>query len=110
MIPETILYILIGIIIIQFLFDEFLGSINQKHFEGGLPEELDGIYTEEKYETAVNYGKDKGKFGLISSLTTLIATLIVLKLGYIGQLSDYIISQFPNNEMVQTLVFFGFFS
>ena len=110
MTPETILYILIGIIIIQFLFDEYLGYINGKHFEGGLPKELDGIYTDEKYNTAVNYGKDKGKFGLVSSLTTLIATLIILKLGYIGQLSDYIIGQFPGSEVVQTLVFFGFFS
>ena len=58
--PEIILYTLITLIIIQFLFDEYLGSINQKHFEGGLPKDLDGIYTKQKYKTAINYGKDKG--------------------------------------------------
>lgn len=108
--PESILYILIAVLVIQFLFDEFLGSINQKHFEGGLPLELEGIYDNEKYNKAVNYGKDKGKFGLISSGVTFIITLIVLKLGYIGQLSDYIATVFPNSDISQTLAFFGIFS
>lgn len=108
--PETILYILIGIIVVQFLFDEFLGFINQKHFEGGMPKELDGIYTDEKYNKAVNYGKDKGKFGLISSVFSLILTIIVFKMGYLGQLSDYLAKQYQTNDIIQTLLFFGVFS
>lgn len=109
MTTTTILYLLIAIIITQFLFEEWTGSLNQKHFEGGLPKSLDGIYTSEKYQKAIDYSKAKGKVGLVSSLISLVLTLVVLQMGYLGQLSDWLVSRF-DHSMVQTLVFFGIFS
>ncbi len=107
MTSTTILTILICVLVFQFVFEEFLGNLNQKHFEAGLPNTLSGIYTEEKYHTAVSYGKDKEKFGLISGLISLLATVIVLYFGVLGQLSDWIIGVFPENQIFQTLSFFG---
>lgn len=107
--PENILYILIGIIVAQFIFSEVVGSMNQKHFEGGLPDSLNGIYTDEKYQKAINYHKDNGKVSLISSLISLGITLVILFTGIYGKVSDWVIVQFPENEILQTLVFFGLF-
>lgn len=107
MTASSILILIIAVLVFQFLFEEFLDGLNQKHFEGGLPKELDGIYTPENYQKAVHYGKDKGKFGLISGLVTLIGTIAVLYFGVLGQLSDYILNLFPENQILQTLVFFG---
>lgn len=110
MIASTILYILLGTLVFQFLLEEYLDHINQKHFEKGMPETLNGIYTDEKYLKAINYGKDKGNFGLISGAFTLILTLFVLQQGLLGQLSDYLVDVFPSNKIFQTLAFFGVFS
>lgn len=109
MTTTTILYLLIALIIVQFLFEEWLGSLNQKHFEGGLPKSLDGIYTPQKYQQAIDYNKTKGKLGLFSSLSSLVITLVVLQMGYLGQLSDWVMGQF-DHSVVQSLVFFGVFS
>jgi STE24 endopeptidase len=107
MTATTILLLVIAVLVIQFVFEELLDNINQKHFEGGLPNSLSGIYTDEKYQKAVQYGKEKGNFGLWSGLITLVATLAVLYFGYLGKLSDYIFNLYPENSMIQTLVFFG---
>lgn len=107
--PESILYLLIGIIIFQFIFSEIVGSLNQKHFENGLPDSLNGIYTDEKYQKAINYHKDNGKVALISGLISLAFTIIILFTGAYGKVSDWVVDQFPDSQIIQTLVFFAIF-
>ena len=106
---QTILFTLIGIILFQFIFSEIIGSLNQKHFEGGLPSSLNGIYTDEKYQKAINYHRDNGKVGMISGVLNLAITLVVLYMGYYGKISDWVVTQFPDSQIIQTLVFFGLF-
>jgi len=40
MTPEAIFYILIGILIIKFLFDTIIDAVNAKHFNDKIPTEL----------------------------------------------------------------------
>lgn len=45
--PTTLFYVLIGIIVISFLFDKFLDYINAKKFNDPIPEKLVDVYDED---------------------------------------------------------------
>ena len=44
--PETIFYIIIGILVLNFIKDKVLDSLNASRFESDLPTELKNIYDE----------------------------------------------------------------
>ncbi|MCF6167474.1 M48 family metallopeptidase [Lutibacter sp.] len=104
--PQTLFYILIGIIIIKFLFDTYINALNSKHFKDAIPEELKGIYNNSEYLKSQNYKKENYKFSLISSLFSVITTLLFFFLdGF--KFVDELARNISNNTIVITLVFFG---
>ena len=48
MTSTTLFYIIIGIIIVNFIIDKILGALNAKHFNDELPLELQDVYDEEE--------------------------------------------------------------
>ena len=48
MTSTTLFYIIIGIIIINFIIDKVLGTLNAKHFNDALPPELQDVYDEDE--------------------------------------------------------------
>ena len=56
--PSTLFYILIGIIIIKFLFDTYIDALNAKHFNDEIPKELDEVYNYDEYEKSQAYKKE----------------------------------------------------
>ena len=50
---QTVFYIIVGIIIFDYLLDRFLDYLNSTYYSNVLPKELQGIYDEEKYKKAV---------------------------------------------------------
>jgi len=106
MTPQLLFYILIGIIIIKFLFDTYLNALNANHFNDEIPKELNGIYNEEEYLKSQNYKKVNHKFSLITSSFSLLTTLLFFIFdGF--YLVDEIAKGFSTNLVVVTLIFFG---
>ncbi|MFZ2284401.1 MAG: M48 family metallopeptidase [Lutibacter sp.] len=106
MTPETLFYILITIIIVKFLFDTFLDSLNAKHFNDAVPPELEGIYNEEEYLKSQAYKKATYKFSLVTSIISIIATLLFFIFEGFAFV-DSIARNFSENAIVITLIFFG---
>jgi STE24 endopeptidase len=42
--PQTLFYIIIGILIVNFIVDKVLDTLNAKHFNDPIPEELKDVY------------------------------------------------------------------
>ena len=90
MTAENWLYLIIGLVIFNYLFSTVLDFINGKNWRTEIPPVMKDFYPEDKYLKAKNYSKEKGKVSLISStLSTLITLLFLVYDGY-GWLDNFI--------------------
>ena len=104
--PQTIFYIIITIIVLNFILERWLSWLNDKNSSDTLPDELKGIYDEEKYAKQRAYDKVKDRFSIISSTFSFI--LILLMLFFKGfAFIDELAKTFTENVILLPLVFFG---
>lgn len=104
--PETLFYIIVALILADFIFDKILDTLNAKHFDDPIPVELSDVYDKEEYEKSQRYKKENYKFGILTSGFSLILTLGFLFLdGF--EWVDNIAHGFSDNEIVIALIFFG---
>lgn len=104
--PQTLFYILIGIIIVNFIVDKILGALNAKHFNDPLPDEISDVYDAVEYKKSQRYKKEKYQFGLLSSSISILATLLFF--FYDGfELLDTFARSFSENPIIIALIFFG---
>ena len=103
---QLLFYILIGIIIVKFLFDTYINALNSRCFNTKIPKELDGVYNNEEYLKSQEYKKENYKFSLLSSIFSIITTLLFFVFnGFV--FVDEIAKSFSNNTIIITLIFFG---
>ena len=106
MTPTLLFNIIIGIIVIDFIFDKFIDHLNAKHFNDKIPEELNDVYEEDEYYKSQNYKKENYKYSLITS-----SLMILLTLGFFlfdgFEWVDNLARTFSDNEIVIALIFFG---
>jgi STE24 endopeptidase len=104
---STILfYIIISIIVINFIVDKILNALNAKHYNDALPKELIDVYDEAEYKKSQDYKATNYKFGIITSTFSIILTLGFLFLdGF--EFVDNIARSYSQNPIVIALIFFG---
>ncbi|MBI9042291.1 M48 family metallopeptidase [Lutibacter sp.] len=104
--PTIVFYMLIGIILIKYLFDTYLDYLNAKHFNDPIPKELDGIYNEEEYKKSQAYKKENHAFSTIVSGFSILTTLLFFIFDGFAFV-DTIAKSISNHQIVITLIFFG---
>lgn len=104
--PITLFYIIIAIIIISFVVDEILDGLNARHFNDPIPKILQDVFNKEEYEKSQRYKKANYKFGLLSSIFSLL-----LLLGFLFfdgfDFVDGIARNLFDSPILIGLVFFG---
>ncbi|MBO6606311.1 M48 family metallopeptidase [Psychroserpens sp.] len=99
-------YLIIAIIIIDFVIDKVLNALNAKHYNDPIPDELNDVYDEEDYKRSQDYKLTNYRFGIWSSLFS-----VTLTLGFLFfdgfEFVDNIARSFSKNPMVIGLIFFG---
>lgn len=103
---ETLFYIIIAILIINFVFNQFLDYINARHFSDPIPSELKDVYDKEAYIKSQAYKKERYRFGVVSSLFMLIVTLLFFFLDGFAFV-DNLARTYSDNEITIALIFFG---
>jgi STE24 endopeptidase len=104
--PQTLFYIIFGIILLDFVVDKILDALNAKHFNDPIPPSLQDVFNEEEYQKSQRYKKTRYKFGLLSSTFSLVILLAFLFLdGF--DFVDGIARSISGNEIVIGLIFFG---
>ncbi|MDX1464008.1 MAG: M48 family metallopeptidase, partial [Marinirhabdus sp.] len=106
MTPQTVFYIIIGILTVSFLIDKWLDALNAKHFSDPLPEEVKDVYDTEAYQKSQKYNAEKYRFGLVTSTITFVATVLFLffdGFAYVDQWAR----NFSDSPIWIALIFFG---
>lgn len=104
--PQTLFYIIIVIILIDFIIEKVLDALNAKHFNDPIPAELQDVYDEKEYERSQQYKKERYKFELVTSTFSLLVMLAFLFFDGFAWV-DNIARDFSDNPIVIALVFFG---
>jgi STE24 endopeptidase len=104
--PQIIFYLLISIILFNFIKDYFLDYLNSKFFDKKIPENLSDIYDKEKYQKSQDYKKTLYKFGKISKAYSLTILLLFFFLDGFLFIDNFARSVFES-ELLISLSFFG---
>jgi STE24 endopeptidase len=106
MTANILFYIIIAIIIINFIKDKVLDAINAKHYNDEIPKELKDVYDSEEYKKSQAYKATNYKFGIWTSLFSILLTLTFLLLdGF--EYVDNIARSYSENPIIIALIFFG---
>lgn len=103
---EKIFFIIIGILIADFLFEKFLDYLNTTRWSDKLPAMLTGIYDEEKYRKQQAYERENHRFGMISgtfSFAVTLAMFLFAGFAFVDSLAWGITA----NAILAALIFFG---
>ena len=98
-------FLIIGLIVFDFIFDQVLGWLNSKNWSETVPEEMRDSYDADEYKRAKEYKQAKDKIGLISSLISITLTLAVIGFGVFGILDDFVKS-YTVDPFYQAAMFF----
>lgn len=102
----NLFYIIIAILIINFIVDKIVDVLNAKHFNDDLPPELKDVYEEDEYKKSQLY---KATNHLFSNITSLFSLILTLGFFYFDgfEFVDNIARSYSNNNIVIALIFFG---
>ncbi len=103
---QLIFWIIIAIIVGNFLFENYLEYLNIKNMGKRLPPELEGIYNKEKYKKQQAYQKENHSFGMISGIVSFLLILGMF-LFYGFAFVDSLVWKITSSSILAALLFFG---
>jgi STE24 endopeptidase len=103
---EIVFWLIIGILVLDFLFEKYLDYLNTTKWSDVIPDEVKGIYDEEKYQKQQAYQKENHRFGIITSSFSVLVTLGMFAF-YGFALVDGWAWSFTGNAILAALIFFG---
>lgn len=103
---EFLFWLIIGIIVLDFLFEKYLDYLNTTRWSDTLPDEVKGIYDEEKYKKQQAYQRENHRFGMVSGTFSFLVTLAMFLL-YGFALVDFWAWKISANAIFAALAFFG---
>ncbi|NNK88149.1 MAG: M48 family metallopeptidase, partial [Flavobacteriaceae bacterium] len=102
----TLFYIIIGIILVNFIIDKVFNYLNSKHYSDKPPKELEDVYDATEYNNSQEYKRTNYNFGIFTSSFSLIITLAFFFLdGF--EFVDDIARSYSEHPIIVALIFFG---
>ncbi len=90
----------------EFLMERILDYLNTRNWSEEMPEEVNGIYDEQKYKKSQRYNKVRHRFSSLVSVIFFIALLLMLFFNLFAWL-DLQIRDFTSHPVLITLFFFA---
>lgn len=103
---QTLFYIIIGLVVADFIFERILEYLNSTQWSDRLPEEVKGIYNEEKYRQQQAYEKVNFRFSMISSSFSFVLLILMFLFAGFAWVNSLALSV-SANSILTALVFFG---
>jgi STE24 endopeptidase len=103
---KTLFYIIIAILVLQFVIETVLDYLNAQRFQDPVPEELQDVFDPEEYRKSQDYKRTNYRFGLFTSTFSLVLTLAFLVFGGFEWV-DSIARNLTDNPIFMALIFFG---
>ena len=103
----TILFwVIIAIIVLDFLFEKYLDYLNITTMSDVIPDDVKGIYDEEKYKKQQSYQRENNRFGMISDTFSFLVTLGMFLFFGFAWVNGWAWSV-TNSAILAALIFFG---
>ncbi|MGX1929433.1 M48 family metallopeptidase [Flagellimonas sp. 2504JD4-2] len=102
----TLFYVIIAILVVQYLIQQFLEYLNARRFKSNVPEELNDVFDSSEYEKSQGYKLSNYRFGMFSDGFSLILTLCFLFFGGFEWV-DGLTRSYVDGTIPMALVFFG---
>lgn len=106
MTPEQILLLILTIVTVDYVLEQFIDYLNLKVFKSEVPDEVVDFYNQEKYDKSMDYHRTLSRFSFITSAVSFIVSFALLYLGGF-ELVDTFIAPYFENEVYHALVYFG---
>lgn len=106
MTAQTLFYIIIAILTVNFIIDKVLDALNAEHFKDPIPPELDDVFDEQAYQKSMNYKLTNYKFGIWSSTFSFVLTISFLWLNGFEWV-DQVARNYSSHPIIVALIFFG---
>lgn len=106
MTSQLLFYIIIGILVLNFIIDKILDALNAKHFNDPIPEELQDVYDASEYQRSQQYKKENYRFATLTASISLVATLMFFFFDGFAWVDSWA-RTFSENNIVIALIFFG---
>ena len=103
---QILFFIIIGLLLANFIFERILEFLNSTRWSDQLPEEVKGIYDEEKYRMQQLYQKVNYRFSLISSSFSFVLLFLMVLFAGFAWVNNLALSV-SGNPILTALVFFG---
>lgn len=103
---SSLFFILISIIILQFVVDAIVDFLNAKKFKDPIPAELSDIFDAEEYKKSQQYKTANYRFGIFSGTFSLLLTLSFLIFGGF-EWADGIARNYTTNPILIAIIFFA---
>ena len=104
--PTKLFYILIGILTISFIIDKILDTLNTKHFNDAIPEELKDVYDEDEYKKSQAYKKTNARYSNIIGLFSFALTIIFFFADGFKHIDNFA-RNYTEHPILVALIFFG---
>ncbi len=99
-------YIIIGMILFEYILSLLVDILNVKSLNPNLPDEFKDVYDQDKYEKSQNYTKSNTKFSFLTSSFSLLISLYFIFGGLYNSIDLYVRSH-GFSEIVTGLLFFA---
>src|SRR6056297_1559423 len=103
---DIIFWIIIAIIVLDFILENYLDYLNTTRMSKKLPDEVKDIYDEEKYKKQQAYQKENQRFGMITGTFSFLLILAMF-LFYGFAYADSFVWSITANSILAALLFFG---
>ncbi|MBN1819110.1 MAG: M48 family metallopeptidase [Prolixibacteraceae bacterium] len=103
---QIIYYIIIAIIVVDFIVERYLDYLNTTCMSDKLPDEVKGIYDEEKYKKQQAYQLENQRFGLLTSsfgFLLILAMFVFYGFAFINNIAY----NYTSNAILVAFIFFG---
>ncbi len=103
---QTLLYLIIAFIVVEFLFSKTLSYLNMQSWDQPVPDELKDLYSDDKYEKAKAYAKENDRIEMLSSTLSFCISILFLYFGGFAWV-DSIAHSISDHYIIQGLIFFA---
>ena len=101
---ETIFFIIVVFLCLDFVLERVLESLNSKHMSPVLPDSLKGIYDEKEYSRFQSYKRENGRLDSWSSGVGFVVMIVFLVAGGFGWYNSWVVS-LTDSVVWQTILF-----
>ena len=106
MASQTLFYIIISILVVNFVIDKILDLLNARRFQDSVPAELEDVYDRSEYKKSQLYKQEKYRFSRLVGTISIVATLLFFFFDGFAFV-DGIARNFSQNNIIIAIIFFG---